>query len=160
MQFTELNTGFSRASRSPALRRLAKLAPPASAREYLRHRSTASDKKTVPVISAEPKPQAGCGSCDTANCKTAKNRSKTRPKNNYSFNPAASLRRQRSAESTNHADKSRNPCHSGCEVAESEDNKNRTNTNRRTPPAQVLQASKNTLRPTEPIAGKKRGPGD
>ncbi len=45
----EINTGFSRASRSPALRRLAKLAPLASAREYLRHRSTASDKKPVPV---------------------------------------------------------------------------------------------------------------
>ena len=75
-------------------------------------------------------------------------------------NPPAPLRRQRTAESTNHADKSPNPCHSGCEVAESEDNKNRTNTNRGTPPAQVLQASKNTLRPTEPIAGKKRGPGD
>lgn len=33
-RLTELNTGFSRASRSPALRRLAKLAPLASAREY------------------------------------------------------------------------------------------------------------------------------
>ena len=32
-QLTELNIGFSRASRSPALRRLAKLAPRASARE-------------------------------------------------------------------------------------------------------------------------------
>ena len=43
------NTGFSRASRSSALRRLAKLAPPASAREHLCHPSTASDKKPVPV---------------------------------------------------------------------------------------------------------------
>ena len=34
-QLTELNTGFSRASRSPATRRLAKLAPRASAREQL-----------------------------------------------------------------------------------------------------------------------------
>ena len=46
-----------------------------------------------------------------------RNRRKTRPKNNYSFNPTASLRRQRTAESTNHTDKSRSPCHSGCEVA-------------------------------------------
>ncbi len=36
-RLAELNTGFSRASRSPALRRLAKLAPRASAREHLRH---------------------------------------------------------------------------------------------------------------------------
>ncbi len=34
----EINTGFSRASRSPALRRLAKLAPRTSARKLLRHR--------------------------------------------------------------------------------------------------------------------------
>ena len=34
-QLAEINTGFSRASRSPALRRLAKLAPLASAREHL-----------------------------------------------------------------------------------------------------------------------------
>ncbi len=32
-------------------------------------------------------------------------------------NPPAPLRCQRTAESTNHADKSRSPCHSGCEVA-------------------------------------------
>ncbi len=50
-----------------------------------------------------------------------RNRRKTRPKNNYSYNPAAPLRCQRTAESTNHADKSRSPCHSGCEVAGSED---------------------------------------
>ncbi len=36
-------------------------------------------------------------------------------------NPPAPLRRQRTAESTNHTDKSRNPRHSGCEVAGSED---------------------------------------
>ncbi len=36
-------------------------------------------------------------------------------------NPPAPLRRQRTAESTNHADKSRDPCHSGCEVAGNED---------------------------------------
>ena len=48
-RLVELQFGFSRASRSPALRRLAKLAPRTSAREHLRHRSTASDKKPVPV---------------------------------------------------------------------------------------------------------------
>ena len=36
-------------------------------------------------------------------------------------NPPAPLRCQRTAESTNHADKSRSPCHSGCEVAGGED---------------------------------------
>ncbi len=36
-RLAEINTGFSRASRSPAMRRLAKLAPPASARKYLQH---------------------------------------------------------------------------------------------------------------------------
>jgi hypothetical protein len=35
LRFVEIQSGFSRASRSPALRRLAKLAPLASAREYL-----------------------------------------------------------------------------------------------------------------------------
>ncbi|MDE6827451.1 MAG: hypothetical protein K2P46_01870, partial [Alistipes sp.] len=39
-------------------------------------------------ISAEPKPQAGCGSCDTANCKTAKNRRKTTAnEQRFSFKP-------------------------------------------------------------------------
>ena len=37
-RLAELNTGFSRASRSPALRRLAKLAPRTSAREQLPYR--------------------------------------------------------------------------------------------------------------------------
>mgnify|MGYP006981805426 CR=1 FL=1 len=39
------NTGFSRASRSPALRRLAKLAPPASARMLLRPAKTEFESK-------------------------------------------------------------------------------------------------------------------
>ena len=34
LRFVEIQSGFSRASRSPALRRLAKLAPRTSAREY------------------------------------------------------------------------------------------------------------------------------
>jgi len=37
LRFVEIQSGFSRASRSPAMRRLAKLAPPASARKYLQH---------------------------------------------------------------------------------------------------------------------------
>ena len=102
-----------------------------------------------------------CKQRKPTNCKTAKKqRSNNRKRTTIFRNPPAPLRRQRTAESTNHTGASRSLHLSGCEVAESEDNKNRTNTNRRTPPAQVLQASKNTLRPTEPIAGKKRCPGD
>ncbi len=115
------NTGFSRASRSSALRRLAKLAPPASAREHLCHPSTASDKKPVPVSLPNQNRKLAAARAILRIAKPPKTRRKTRPKNNYSFNPAAPLRRQRTAESTNHADKSRSPCHSGCEVAESED---------------------------------------
>jgi hypothetical protein len=37
LRFVEIQSGFSRASRSPATRRLAKLAPLASAREQLLH---------------------------------------------------------------------------------------------------------------------------
>ena len=137
------------------------LAPLASARELLRHRSTASDKKPVPVSLPNQNRKLVAARATLRIAKPQKNSDQTTAnEQRFSFNPPAPLRRQRIAESTNHTDKSRNPCHSGCEVAESEDNKNRTNTNRRTPPAQVLQASKNTLRPTEPIAGKKRCPED
>ncbi len=43
-QLAEINTGDSRASRSPATRRLAKLAPLASAREQLLHRPKQSSR--------------------------------------------------------------------------------------------------------------------
>ena len=74
----------------------------------------------VPLL----KPRTGCGSRNTANYKNAERQKpaqKTARQNKQFLIPTAPLRRQRTAESTNHADKSRSPCHSGCEVAGSED---------------------------------------
>ncbi len=108
------------------------LAPLASARELLRHRSTASDKKPVPVSLPNQNRKLVAARATLRIAKPQKNSDQTTAnEQRFSFNPPAPLRRQRIAESTNHTDKSRNPCHSGCEVAESEDNKNRTNTNRK-----------------------------
>ena len=47
------------------------------------------------------------------------------PKQLFLINPPAPLRCQRTAESTTSLTKSRNPCHSGCEVAGSEDSAKR-----------------------------------
>ena len=55
--------------------------------------------------------------CELQNRRTRKTGAKQPQTNNDFLYPPAPLRRQRTAESTNHADKSRNPCHSGCEVA-------------------------------------------
>ncbi len=100
-RLAEINTGFSRASRSPALRRLAKLAPLASAREHLRHRSTASDKKPVPVSlpNQNRKLAAACATLRIA--KPQKNSDQTTAnEQRFLINPPAPLRRQRTAEST------------------------------------------------------------
>ena len=87
------------------------LAPRASAREHLRHRSTASDKKPVPV------------SLPNQNRKPAAARvQRCAPETTiFLHKPTAPLRRQRTAESANHADANHDPHHSGCEVAGSED---------------------------------------
>ncbi len=91
----EINTGFSRASRSPA----------------------GFGTTTTPIPLSKP-----IIACELQNRRTTKNRWQTTAnEQRFSLNPAAPLRRQRTAESTNHADRSRNPCHSGCEVAGSED---------------------------------------
>ena len=56
--------------------------------------------------------------CELQNRRTRKNGDRTTVRKQlFLINPSAPLRRQRTAESTNHTDKSRNPCHSGCEVA-------------------------------------------
>ncbi len=52
---------------------------------------------------------------DKTSCQTTANEQR------FSFNPPAPLRRQRTAESANHADANHDPHHSGCEVAGSED---------------------------------------
>ncbi|MDE6828401.1 MAG: hypothetical protein K2P46_06775, partial [Alistipes sp.] len=129
--------GFSRASRSPALRRLAKLAPLASARKQ--HSADRSRACELTTYALSERTDAACGAASPATTKVTihragrlrlaqfcelqktisekkrlqttqfyelqkpqnhRNRRKTRPKNNYSYNPAASLRRQRTAEST------------------------------------------------------------
>ena len=51
------NTGFSRASRSSALRRLAKLAPPASARKYLQHCSQNRTRRRLAQLCELPRKQ-------------------------------------------------------------------------------------------------------
>ncbi len=56
-----------------------------------------------------------------ANCKTAKNRQQTTANEQRFSLPTTSLRRQRTAESANHADANHDPHHSGCEVALGED---------------------------------------
>ena len=83
-RLVEINTGDSRASRSPATRRLAILAPLASARKYLLHRYR--NRESV------------------ANYKNAE-RQKPPQKQTIPFNPPTPLHRQRTAESTNHTDK-------------------------------------------------------
>jgi len=65
----------------------------------LRHRSTASDKKPVPVSLPNKNRKLAAAHATLRIAKPPKTRRKTRPKNNYSFNPAAPLRRQRTAES-------------------------------------------------------------
>ena len=94
------------------------LAPQASAREHLRHRSTASDKKPVPVSlpNKKRKPAAAHATLRIAKPQNDKKRRSNNRKQTTIPNPPAPLRRQRIAESTNHADKSRNPCHSGSAV--------------------------------------------
>ena len=62
-----------------------------------------------------------CKQRKPTNCKTAKKTAIKQPQRTNSFNPPASLRRQWTAESTNHADANHDPHHSGCEVAGSED---------------------------------------
>ena len=66
-------------------------------------------------------PKNDCKQRKPTNCKnrrTTKNGDRTTVRKQlFLINPPAPLRRQRTAESTNHTDKSRNPCHSGCEVA-------------------------------------------
>uniref|UniRef100_UPI00272A669E hypothetical protein n=1 Tax=uncultured Alistipes sp. TaxID=538949 RepID=UPI00272A669E len=60
LRFVEIQSGFSRASRSPALRRLAKLAPPASAREqHSADRSRACELKQRALFLN--KANAACG---------------------------------------------------------------------------------------------------
>ncbi len=74
-------------------------------------------------------PKNDCKQRKPTNCKnrrTTKNGDRTTVRKQlFLINPPAPLRRQRTAESTNHTDKSRNPCHSGCEVAGSEDSARR-----------------------------------
>ena len=139
-QLTELNTGFSRASRSPATRRLAKLAPRASARkQHSADRSRACELTTYALPERSERclrsSESGDNRSDDPPCREAAARATLQvAKNNLQKKrlqttaneqrfslPTTSLRRQRTAESTNHTDKSRNPCHSGCEVAGSED---------------------------------------
>ena len=96
------------------------LAPPASARELL-GQSTASDK--VLETGADTFVKTGnrlrlAQFYELQNRRTTETSNRTTVRKQLFFiNPPAPLRRQRTAESTNHADKSRNPCHSGCEVA-------------------------------------------
>ena len=142
------NPAFSRASRSPALRRLAKLPPLASARkQHSTNQSKARELKPACALSErtdaacgggrQPKRRStapgGCGPCNSANCKkqspkktTANNASlriaKTaepqKPAQNppqkqlFLINTPAPLRRQRTAESTDHAGASRSLHHS------------------------------------------------
>ena len=58
-QLTEINTGFSRASRSPALRRLAKLAPLASARKQ--HSADRSRACELTMYALSERTDAACG---------------------------------------------------------------------------------------------------
>ncbi len=74
------------------------------------------------------RPESFCATAiKTDNClritkpQNEKNRRETTANEQRFSLPTTSLRRQRTAESTNHADKSRSPCHSGCEVALGED---------------------------------------
>ncbi len=69
----------------------------------------------VPLL----KPRTGCGSRNTASCKkqSPQKTGGKQPQRTNSFNPPAPLRRQRTAESTNHAGTNHDPHHSGCEVA-------------------------------------------
>ncbi len=62
-----------------------------------------------------------CKQRKPTNCKTAKKQRSNNRKQTTIPNPPAPLRRQRTAESTNHADANHDPHHSGCEVAGSED---------------------------------------
>ena len=150
-RLVELQSGFSRASRSPALRRLAKLPPLASARkQHSADRSKACELTTY-ALSERSLWRGGAATAEAASfragrlrlaqhCKLQKtifekrlqttqayelqkpqnhrNRRKTRPKNNYSL---STLPRHYTASGLLNLQttltKSRNPCHSGCEVA-------------------------------------------
>ncbi len=139
-RLAEIQSGFSRASRSPALRRLAKLAPRTSARgQHSADRSRACELTTYALSerserslrstpgdsrSGEPPRRKAAARAILRITKTQneKNRRETTVRKQlFLINPPAPLRRQRTAESTNHADRSRNSYHSGCEVALGED---------------------------------------
>ncbi len=137
-QLAEINTGFSRASRSPALRRLAELAPQASAREqHSADRSRACELKQRALFlnranaacgggdRRKPKRRAsapgGCRSRNSANCETAE-RQKTAIEQPSANNYFLSILPRHYAASgllnlQTTLTKSHNPCHSGCEVA-------------------------------------------
>ena len=84
---------------------------------FLNEANAACGAASPATAEARASALGGCGPRDSANCKTAKKQRSNNRKQTTIPNPPAPLRRQRTAESTNHADKSRDPCHSGCEVA-------------------------------------------
>ncbi len=143
-QLTELNTGVQPCEPKPRpaeARRIYKspfltgLAPRASAREqHSADRSRACELTTyalserslwrggIPATAEAASFRTGrlrpAQFCELQNRRTTKNGDRTTVRKQlFLINPPAPLRRQWTAESTNHTDKSHNPCHSGCEVA-------------------------------------------
>ncbi len=112
-----IKAGFSRASRSPALRRLAKLAPLASARKQQQRRPKQSLRTKQRALFLN-KANAACGvrpaKAEAASRRMTKNGGRTTVRKQlFLINPPAPLRRQRTAESADLAGGSRGLRHSG-----------------------------------------------
>ena len=108
---------FGAAAACRAKHRLQPCEPKPRPAEARKTRSAGFGTRTTPIPLSKP-----IIACELQNRRTRKTGAKKTPdKTNNSLYPPAPLRRQRTAESTNHADTNHDPHHSGCEVAGSED---------------------------------------